>query len=221
MSSNVAEAADLEGLRVQLARHVERLSAPAEKRRLLTKAGITIVEPASNAKVRKKATTVVERFAEAPKSETLKKGQLWSTMLEEMDSAARDLQTAVNVAWKGQWTSLFSGETPAAVESKLAKTKANQEALRVYRGLYSQFRALFDTLPHDQGTIDRARMLGNQLELAAKAFDFQVSPDVKAFLEAVQSVRGAPINLLTDEVLNWLRENESLEAYRVKSSDRP
>lgn len=219
-SSNVAEAADLEGLRVQLARHVEKFSAPAEKRRLLTMAGITIVEPASNAAVRKKVTTVLERFAAAPKSATLKKGQVWSTMLEEMDSAARDLQAAVTVAWKSQWTSLFSGETPAAIESKLAKTKPNQEALRVYQGLYSQFRALFDGLPPDQATIERARILGNQLELAAKAFDYQVSPEVKAFLEAVQSVRGAPISLLTDEVLNWLRENENLDAYRVKSSDR-
>jgi len=220
MSSNVAEAADLEGLRGQLARHLDKFSAPVEKRRLLAKAGIPIADPASNAVVRKKATAVLERFAATPKSGTLKKGQAWSTMLGEMDSAARDLQTAVTAAWKGQWTSLFSGETPAAIESKLAKTKSNQEALRVYQGLYSQFRALFDSLPSDQATIERARKLGDQLEGAAKAFDFEVSPEVKAFLEAVQSVRGAPIRLLTDEVLDWLRENESLDAYRVKSSDR-
>ncbi|UCI23525.1 hypothetical protein [Mesorhizobium sp. B2-8-5] len=220
MSSNVAEAADLEGLRGQLARHVEKFSGSAEKRRLLTKAGITIVDPPSGAVVRKKATTVLERFAVTPKSATLKRGQAWPTMLEEIDSAARDLQAAVTAAWKAERTSLFSGDTPAAIESKLAKTKPNQEALKVYQGLYSQFKALFDSLPPDQATIERARTLGSQLEGVAKAFDFHVAPEVKAFLEAVQSVLGAPISLLTDEVLAWLRENESLDAYRVKSSDR-
>jgi hypothetical protein len=220
MSSNDAEAADLEGLRGQLAQHVEKFSGPAEKKRLLAKAGITIVEPASGAAARKKATTVVERFAAAPKSGTLKKGQAWPTMLQEIDTATHDLQTAVTAAWKAQRTSLFSGDTPAAIETKLAKTKPNQETLKVYQGLYSQFRSLFDSLPPDQATIERARTLGRQLEIAAKAFDFHVSPEVKAFLEAVQSVRGAPISLLTDEVLVWLRENEGLDAYRVKSTDR-
>jgi hypothetical protein len=220
LSSNVAEAADLEGLRSQLARHVEKISGPAEKRRLLAKAGITIADPPSAAAARKKATTVLERFAATPKSGTLKKGQAWPTMLEEIDSAARDLQAAVTAVWKAQRTSLFSGDTPAAIESKLAKTKPNQEALKVYQSLYGQFRALFDSLPPDQATIERARKLGSELESAAKAFDFHVSLEVKAFLEAVQSVRGAPISLLTDEVLAWLRDNESLDAYRVKSSDR-
>ncbi|MGA8170120.1 MAG: hypothetical protein WB816_04705 [Methylocystis sp.] len=220
MSSNVAEAAELEGLRGQLANHVERYAISSEKKRLLCKADIIIPEPPSAAAVRKKATSVLERFAAAPKSGTLKKGQAWSSMLEEIDVAARDLHAAVTDAWKTQRTSLFSGDTPAAIETKLAKTKSNQDALKVYQGLYSQFRALFEGLPPDQATIERARELGSQLETAAKAFNFQVSPEVKSFLEAVQSVRGAPISLLTDKVLAWLRENESLDAYRVKSSDR-
>ncbi|PPQ35819.1 hypothetical protein [Rhodoblastus acidophilus] len=220
MSSNVAEAADLEGLRGQLSRHVEKYIGPADKKRLLCKAGIIIAESATDSAMRKRATAVLERFTAAPKSATLKKGQAWPSMLEEIDAAARDLKTAVSAAWKDQRTSLFSGDTPAEIETKLAKTKPNQDALKVYQGIYSQYRALFDSLPPDQATIDRARKLGSQLENAAKAFDFHVSPEVKAFLEAVQSVRGASITLLTDEVLDWLRENESLDAYRVKSSDR-
>lgn len=220
MSSNVVEAADLEGLRGELSRPVEKYVGPAEKKRLLCKSGIIIAEPTTVAAMRKRATAVLERFAAAPKSATLKRGQAWPSMLEEIDAAARDLQAAVTAAWRDQRISLFSGDAPTAIETKLAKTKPNQSALKVYKGIYSQFRALFDGLPPDQATIDRARTLGSQLETAAKAFDFNVSPEVKAFLEAVLSVNGAPISLLTDEVLDWLRENESLDAYRVKSWDR-
>ncbi len=221
LSASVDEAADLEGLRVQLARPVERFAGQMEKCRLLAKAGISVSEPVTAISARKKATTLLERFSAAPKPGTLKKGQAWPTLLAEIDVAVKELQTSVSATWKAERSILFSGETPSAIDGKLAKTRSNQEALKRYRVLYSQFRSLFDSEPSDLSVIANARRLGRELEEAAKAFKFDVPSEVKVFLEAVQSVSGAPISLLTAEVLKWLHENDGLDAYRVKSSDPP
>jgi hypothetical protein len=43
---------------------------------------------------------------------------------------------------------------------------------------------------------------------------------VKQFLEAVLSVAGAPLALLTPEVRQWLEANGSFESYRIKSIGR-
>ena len=220
MSSNVAEASALEVLRTELARNVAQLARQVDKEKVLTDAGILVPEPACLVAVRKKASTLLERFSATPKSATLKRGQAWRTMLEEIDTASRELGTAVVSAWKGHRSTVFAGDTPGAIETKLAKTKSNNDAYRVYQTLYGQFKAAFDNLPADKATTERIRKLGVELEAAAKLFDFNVPDEVKSFLAAVQSVGGASLALLTPDVLAWLHEKGSMHAYRVKSADR-
>ena len=61
------------------------------------------------------------------------------------------------------------------------------------------------------------RLLAEQLEAAAQDFNFDVPEPVKAFLEAVQSVAGAPLDLLTAEVRDWLKANNSFDSYRISA----
>ncbi|PWC91869.1 hypothetical protein [Azospirillum sp. TSO5] len=218
--ADVAEASELEGLRADLAVRAARLVPQLEKGRLLGEAAIVVPEPASLTEVRKKALGIQAKFSAVPRAATLKKGQAWRTMLEQIDTAGRDLANTVMAAWKGHRSVVFAGETPGAIETKLAKTKANTEALRVYETLYHQFKIAFDSLPADWAAIERARRLGGELEAAARVFDFNVPAEVKSFLEAVQSVSGAPLDLLTPAVLEWLRENGGTDGYRVRSADR-
>ena len=64
------------------------------------------------------------------------------------------------------------------------------------------------------------RTIAEDLEKVAKGFDFDVPADVKQFLEAVLSINGARLSLLTPSVLEWLTENGGLDGYAVRSTGR-
>lgn len=220
MGSNVAEVTDLEGLRVQLEGRAEKLSVQLQRQKLLTGAGIAVPVPTALVNAQKRAAGLLEKFVADTKAATLKRGQVWRTMLDETDTAIRELGAAVLASWKAHRQSVFAGETPGALRSKLARTKTNTDALNSYERLYTALKTAFETLPPDRETIDQVGRIGSQLETAAQAFDFAVPADVKAFLEAVQSIGGASLALLTPSVLAWLKDSGSLETYRVKSTDR-
>lgn len=220
MSSNVTEASNLEGLRTQLAPRTEQLRAQLEKQALLLDAAIPVPPPPSLVAARKRASGLLEKFSAEPKAAILKRGQAWKAMLGELDDAVLELTTAVVAAWKAHRQTVFAGDTPAAIGTKLAKTKKNRDALEKYQELYTRLRSSFDAPPADRATVERIRELGSQLETAAKDFDFDVPTDVKVFLEAVQSISGAPLSLLTEGVRTWLEENGGAASYRIRSTER-
>ena len=220
MGSNVTETHNLEGLRIEIASRAQNLGAQLDKQALLAGANIAVAPPASLTAVRKRARVLLERFVADTKAATLKRGQGWTALLGEIDVASRELTAAVLSAWRAHRTTVFAGDTPAAVRSKLAHTKANDLAFGTYEALYAGLRAAFNDVPRDNGDIDRVAALAEQLERAAQAFDFDVPAEVKQFLEAVLSVNGAPLTLLTPGVRLWLDANGSLGTYAIRSTGR-
>ncbi|WP_373086783.1 hypothetical protein, partial [Sneathiella sp.] len=136
------------------------------------------------------------------------------------DTATGELATAVSSAWRGHRQSVFAGETPTQIRGKLALTKANEEALEVYKMKYSLLKAAFESFPEDIAAIEKVGKIAGELEKAAKAFDFNVPSEVKSFLEAVQSVKGAPLNLLTQTVQDWIEENGGSDSYSIRATGR-
>jgi hypothetical protein len=216
--SNVAEASNLEGLRSDLSAPAESLSAQLDKHDLLVNASIPIAAPPSLGVVRKRATGLLDKFATDTTAATLKKGQGWKQLLGEIDTASRELATAVVAAWRGYRQTVFAGDTPAAIRTRLARTKSNDAAFERYHALYAQLKAAFEALPQDRSAIDRVKEIATKLEQAAQAFDFDVPHEVKLFLEAVQSVGGAPLRLLSPAVQQWLKDNDSFDSYRISAS---
>ena len=220
LGSNVAEASDLEGLRGDLAGRTERLDIHLKNQALLVDAVIPVPPPASLLAARKRAVGILEKFRTQTKAATLKRGQAWRSLLDEIDTGSRDLASAVLAAWRAYRQQAFAGDTPAVIRSRLARTKANDATFNEYQKLFDRLKAAFETLPSDRAAIDRVKQLAVELEAAAQGFDFAVPAEVKAFLEAVLSVSGAPLALLTPAVLKWLKENDSFESYRISSTGR-
>jgi hypothetical protein len=218
LSSEIQKAYDLESLRQDLARRVDKLDPQIGKDAVLRVNGIALTRPASVQRSAKRASGLLEKFRAEPTVVTLKKGQVWRSLLEEVDTAASDLGQALQTAWRGARKSIFAGATPTALEGQLARTAENDAALAKYRALHLDLDAVFQTVPSDQATIDEAKRLAG--ELARVTFNFDVPEAVKIFLAAVQSVGGAPLALLTDEVIGWLKENHSYDAYRISAKAR-
>lgn len=220
LGSSVAEAGDLEGLRGDLAGRAEKLGTHLTNQVRLVDAAIAVPPPASLLAARKRAGGILERFRAQPKASTLKRAQAWRSMLDEIDTASRDLASAVMAAWRAYRQHVFAGDAPAVIRSRLARTKANDAAFNEYQRRFDRFEAAFETLPADRAAIDRVKELAADLEAVAQNFDFAVPAEVKQFLEAVLSVSGAPLALLTPEVVNWLKETDSFDNYRVSAKGR-
>lgn len=220
LSSKVEETSNLERLRQDLNRRVEKLDPQSQKAALLQAHEIVVAFPAGVAKTARRADGLLEKFKADPTAATLKKGQTWRVLLEELDGAAGDLSHAVRGAWQQSRKGFFAGDRPATLRGRLARTAENDRALERYSTLHQALDVAFHAAPDDPATIDEVKRLAKQLEEAARAFNFDVPEAVKAFLEAVQSVGGAPLELLTSEVTDWLKKNRSFDAYRISARGR-
>lgn len=217
-ASNVAEVSALEGLRVSLAGKAEKLGSGLAKQKLLAEENIVVESPASLITVQKQACTLLDKFLAEPKADTLKKIKGWGSLLAEVDTAARDLTSTVAASWKGHRQSVFAGETPSQIRAKLARTSANDEAFQKYEVAYTRLKEAFDTLPADAPSIAATAKIADNLEQIAKGFNFDVPAEVKQFLEAVLSVKGASLSFLTPKVLDWLKESGGIDNYSVRAT---
>jgi hypothetical protein len=220
LSSKVEEASNLERLRQDLNRHVDKLQPQLQKQAVLQAHDISVALPAGVVKMARRADGLLEKFKSEPSAATLKKGQTWRTLLDELDGAASELSQAVQATWRRSRASFFAGDTPATLRGRLARTADNDRALEQYRTLHQELDAAFNAAPTDPAAIDQVKRLAKQLEAAAHAFNFDVPEAVKAFLEAVQSVAGASLDLLTPEVVDWLKTNHSFDTYRISARSR-
>lgn len=214
LGANVQETGLLEDLRSDLAPPAVELSRALDQRALLAGSEIETPEPPSLETARRRTATLLEKFTAERRAATLKKGSGWSNALKEITAASTDVSAAVVRSWKGYRQSVFTGEAPALVKGRIAFTPANNAAFKTYEQLHQAFRSEFEKLPADKAAIERVKALATRLTETAKAFDFDVPADVKRFLEAIQA-GGAKLDLLTDAVLEWLKENDAFGNYRI------
>lgn len=218
LSSKQAEASELAGLRTDLAAPAQSLGSLSARRRLLEQASVPVSSPDSLGRLRRRASTVREKFKADRTATTLKKGQGWRLMVDEAAVAIVDIDKALHDAWRDYRATLFSGEAPGKIRSVLAGTKENTDALEAYRVTHEKFMQHFQSLPTEPAAIERARALAAELVRIAERFDYNVNPDVKSFLAAVQA-GGAPLAMLTDDVLAWLKDGNGMNGYRIRAVD--
>jgi len=217
VKASAGEAGELSDLKDDLAEQVGALKAALASRAVLAEANLSTDLPPSHEALRKRAQQLRERFEKDPRAEVLKKGQVWRTCLELAEATAKTITSTTRSRWQSYEAEIFGGEPPSAVERLLAPTPENNAALRRYKAGFDELRLKFKTLPSSDEDLAAAELKAKELKEIAKAFDFDVPGDVKAFLEAVFSGGGAPLKLLTPGVIEWLRKTGTYEHYRISA----
>ena len=162
---------------------------------------------------------IQSRFAQNRKAAALTRGQDWNKLLQDLPAAVRALEKIAAQAWKQYVERNFAGDPPTVIESRLAQTDRNKEALKRYRLAYDGFSRAVVALPKSMGDVESVRKAAEDLASIAKDFDFDVPDAVKKFLDAVPQ-GGAPLILLTDEVRAWITGQGQTNRYRVISGGR-
>lgn len=218
LSSKTAEASDLSGLRGDLDQPARAVAAMVKRHSLFQSLGVPTTAPESLSNLRQRAESMRGKFRGDRTSATLKKGTAWKSLINEATAVSSDLDKALNAAWRNYRSILFAGDPPNKVRGSLAQTPRNKAALEAYSETYDAFTRLFQTFPTAPMVIERVQGLALELVRIGERFDYDVDPEVKTFLEAVQA-GGAPLSLLTPAVLAWMKAGDGMDSYRIRAAD--
>lgn len=211
----VDEAKTIDELRIQLVQLASPIKKLASNAQLLSSQGLKLSPVLEVDSAVETVRKVSARFQEEPKSSTLRQGPRWSGLKNKLEALATKMGEVQISDWKTFFSSnFFGGLPPAQRGAQLAPTPENKKALALYKELYQDFIKYRSSIPKDTQEFERLRDMSEQL--AQIEFQEDVPDDVSKFFQAM-GMGGAGLELLTAEVIDWLRSNNSLMNYVVRA----
>ncbi|WP_124093569.1 hypothetical protein [Burkholderia gladioli] len=164
---------------------------------------------------------VRERLRETENIDVLSSDESWVRVLQQADKANTLRAGAIGASWRALIRDLGELESAAMVTAREPETPHNAKSLARYRELYGEYAALTRAdMPPDAQSVELLRQCVQQLrEILSTLTPTPVS--VKLFLTAVKS-GGAALELLTGEVLEWLKQYDDATRFVIKTrTDQP
>jgi len=215
---NIAVNADENGRLIKLLSELKppatNLQSALSHKKVMIDAGLNIAEPANLETARSNAGKLLTKFASDSQASTLTHRDGWPRLIESLKNAATAINASATASWKSYRNVIFTGDTPVVIRGRIAGTPQNNEAFKVYETLHRQLNEAFSNLPPDRQAIENARTIAAKLLKVVKDFDFDVPPDVKKFLDAIQG-GGASLEMLNSNVRDWLETNNALPTYHI------
>lgn len=212
----VDEAKSLEGLRFELVKLATPVNNCASNAMLLKRHGVHLSSVPEIGALIETVNRILIRFEEMPKSTTLRQGGRWTGLTTKLEALSTKLSEMQSDDWKTHFSgNYFGGLSPTQREANLILAiPGNKEALDRYRLLYQKYIKFRSNIPKDD---DEFIILGEVADqLAGIHFEENDIPDdVRRFFEATNA--GASLELLTVEVIEWLRSNNLLNRYVVRA----
>lgn len=217
--SSVEETNALSKKKSELCILAEKVGALAKRRDMLRQGGVPLSLSPDVEKARRSCGMLLARFAESPKAATLVDKQRWTKLTESLAEFNAAEDTLQKQDWKGYYaTKLFGGVPPEQREQTILMTlPENQEALARYKRLYKQLSLYRAVLPCTAKELEEAQDSSRQLSEIRFIENKDVPSAVREFFNATSSASGANLELLTTEVLDWLRSNGMLNNFAVRA----
>jgi len=210
----VSEAKELEQLRRELRERAILLTQFVDSALLLRSEGVKLTVSPNIADVIDTTANVSTRFAEAPKAATLTRGKRWTGLLDKLEESGKQLAADQERDWRIFFeSSFFGGAPPEQRKLIMARTPENLKQLELYTLLFKSFGQYRKKAPQTGEGFNELRDLSKQLEQVK--FQEDVPQSVRLFFEATST--GAGLELLTPDVVEWLRENNLLRSYVVRA----
>jgi hypothetical protein len=210
----VNEAKTLEELRGKLLQLAVPINLLASNAKLIASQGVKLSPVTEIKSVIETVRNVSARFVEESKSATLRQGTRWTGLSNKLETLTAKVREVQANDWKNFFGSnFFGGLPPAQRAAKLAPTPENKKALERYKEQYQSFIKYQLKIPKDAEEFKSLREMSEQL--AQIKFQEDVPDDVRKFFEATNT--GASLELLTIEVIEWLRCNNLLSSYVVRA----
>jgi len=214
--TNLDEAKALLALQKILSVKAEKLHVLVARATLLRERGVVLSAFPDTRPMRKTIDTLRKRFDEKTNSATLTQGKHWTGLQSELEGAIATLEAEQRHDWKNYFaTRLFGSLPPEQRKVSLVQTPENKLALAQYERLYGKFMIYRNTVPSTTQELDEVHHCSEALSNIT--FDEKVPKEVAIFINAVPS--GAGLDLLTAEVIEWLRTQGLLDSFVVRARD--
>ncbi len=152
-----------------------------------------------------------DRYGSDPSQITAADGRLRFTLWDPLRALPTELRTVVLTAWRSHATTLIREQSVELLDV-LERVPGLQADARSIRDLAAEFGHLSESLPHDDAGIDRLERIASEIERRWQSLEGEGIPrEVIDFLAAA-SLTGAPLDLLTPAVREWL-DDRSLTRY--------
>jgi len=211
---NLTEAQDLLALQKELSAKAMKFHALVARALLLRENGVFLSPSPDTKGMRKAIDTLRKRFDEKTSSSTLTQGKHWTGLQAALDSAIVTLEVEQRQDWKNYFgTRLFAGLAPEQRKVSLVQTPDNKVAMGQYERLYEKFARYRHAVADTKEILDEVHRCSEALTNII--FDENVPTEVELFFKAIPS--GACLDLLTAEVVEWLRAQGLLGSFVVRA----
>ncbi|MDH6027226.1 hypothetical protein [Vibrio splendidus] len=169
------------------------------------------------AKVRFSLLTFRQAFTEHKNNVRNSEGQEWAKLHAEMESLTEGFKQHVNPAWEIYVRELREGWY--VDESLLTSQMHINERKRLFDSYFrekNEFEKETKRIPNSQQKLDDIHQRHERLLEMREKMDLKIPPAVNEFLIASGRSHGAPLHLLTEEVLAWLTKNDDVSRYHIK-----
>lgn len=217
-------------LRHQLSAIQSRASEWSEHKQkrvqLLAKSGYLSLPPSSLAELGKAdeaCGALCEEARERLRSgniESLSENELWRRLLQQADKTNAAYAEAVRGNWRALIQDLGTVEAASALVAREPETPGNKQALDQYRVLYTRYGTLknAEMPPTEQSASALRECVEGLREILATLTPTPES--VKQFFKALEA-GGAALDLLTGEVLNWLKQYDDASRFVIRTRTVP
>ena len=141
---------------------------------------------------------------------------LWTRLTNAAESANARVREAARGQWRQFVEDLGHVDSPSVLEGRMLKTPANEALLATYKQQHARYQAAVRSdLPTSAATQEE---LANAVEVLQDLREQLkgTAPDaVRLFLKAIET-SGAALELLTPEVMEWLRANDDPARFVIK-----
>ena len=167
-----------------------------------------------------KALDRVQKLREALKSDpqSITRGRDLTYMRREFEKFATDATETTKLTWDQYLTracpNIDANQIAQAEQQEAFKEKVTQLRSRVKQAGQSSIRA-----PLTEADFVELEAVWKKIRELLEAFPAVTNdPKVREFLKAANSSKGASLDLLTEEVILWLKENKTHDKYRIFNS---
>ena len=218
---NVEEARELANKKIELRNLVEVVKSLAERRNWLRQGGVPLSRAPDLSRAQQLCSKVFDRFVESPKNDTLVRNRGWSNLLDILKAFNVEEDTQQKHDWREYFArKLFVGVLPEQRKQTLTLSlPVNKDAFVRYERMYRLVSQYKSAVPDSQEQLLNVQTWSEQLAAINSEFveNEDVPVAVQAFFSATATVYGAGLDLLTEEVVAWLRANNMLNNYAVRA----
>jgi hypothetical protein len=151
----------------------------------------------------------------------LSEDALWTRLLQAAEKANSICEEAIRSTWRAYVSGLGSPDSPNALAARVPATPANEPVLNNYRLIHNKYAALAraEAPANAQSAADLRDYVAQLRDIISTLVS---APEaVQKFFKAVEG-SGASLELLTAEVLEWLKQYDDATRFVIKTrTDQP